>query len=183
MPWWLMEKGGWESRESVVAFARYAKTAFELFGDLVERWTTFNEPIVHIECGYLTGYHYPDIVDFKKAVQVGYHTLLAHAAAVAEFRKVNPDGQIGIILNITPAYAKSDSPEDLAAKEKADLLLAKSFLEPTVLGQVPSALITLLAEHQFTPVTEAGDRDLLAANRVDLIGVNYYQPLRVQAPN
>lgn len=182
MPWWLMEKGGWESRESVVAFARYAKTAFELFGDLVDRWTTFNEPIVHIECGYLTGYHYPDIVDFKKAVQVGYHTLLAHAAAVAEFRKVKPDGQIGIILNITPAYAKSDSPEDLAAKEKADLLLAKSFLEPTVLGQVPSALITLLAEHQLTPVTEARDQDLLAANRVDFIGVNYYQPLRVQAP-
>lgn len=182
MPWWLMEKGGWENRESVTAFARYAKTAFELFGDLVDRWTTFNEPIVHIECGYLTGYHYPDIIDFKKAVQVGYHTLLAHAAAVAEFRKVKPDGQIGIILNITPAYAKSDAPADLAAKEKADLLLAKSFLEPTVLGQVPPALITLLAEHQLTPVTEVGDRDLLAANRVDFIGVNYYQPLRVQAP-
>lgn len=182
MPWWLMEKGGWENRESVTAFARYAKTAFELFGDLVDRWTTFNEPIVHIECGYLTGYHYPDIIDFKKAVQVGYHTLLAHAAAVAEFRKVKPDGQIGIILNITPAYAKSDAPADLAAKEKADLLLAKSFLEPTVLGQVPSALVTLLAEQQLTPVTEVGDRDLLAANRVDFIGVNYYQPLRVQAP-
>ena len=182
MPWWLMEKGGWENRESVMAFARYAKTAFELFGDLVDRWTTFNEPIVHIECGYLTGYHYPDIIDFKKAVQVGYHTLLAHAAAVAEFRKVKPDGQIGIILNITPAYAKSDAPADLAAKEKADLLLAKSFLEPTVLGQVPPALKALLAEHQLTPVTEVGDRDLLAANRVDFIGVNYYQPLRVQAP-
>ncbi|MFL2082108.1 glycoside hydrolase family 1 protein [Latilactobacillus sakei] len=182
MPWWLMEKGGWENRESVTAFARYAKTAFELFGDLVDRWTTFNEPIVHIECGYLTGYHYPDIIDFKKAVQVGYHTLLAHAAAVAEFRKVKPDGQIGIILNITPAYAKSDAPADLAAKEKADLLLAKSFLEPTVLGQVPPALVTLLAEQQLTPVTEVGDRDLLAANRVDFIGVNYYQPLRVQAP-
>ncbi|SPS03623.1 glycoside hydrolase family 1 protein [Latilactobacillus sakei] len=182
MPWWLMEKGGWENRESVTAFVRYAKTAFELFGDLVDRWTTFNEPIVHIECGYLTGYHYPDIIDFKKAVQVGYHTLLAHAAAVAEFRKVKPDGQIGIILNITPAYAKSDAPADLAAKEKADLLLAKSFLEPTVLGQVPPALVTLLAEQQLTPVTEVGDRDLLAANRVDFIGVNYYQPLRVQAP-
>lgn len=182
MPWWLMEKGGWETRESVDAFAFYAKTAFELFGDLVDRWTTFNEPIVHIECGYLTGYHYPDIVDFKKAVQVGYHTLMAHTAAVAEFKKVKPDGQIGIILNITPAYAKSDAPADQVAKEKADLLLAKSFLDPTVLGKIPDALVELLAENDLLPVTEAADQQLIAANCVDFVGVNYYQPLRVQAP-
>lgn len=182
MPWWLMEKGGWETRESVDAFAFYAKTAFELFGDLVDRWTTFNEPIVHIECGYLTGYHYPDIVDFKKAVQVGYHTLMAHTAAVAEFKKVKPDGQIGIILNITPAYAKSDAPADQVAKEKADLLLAKSFLDPTVLGKIPDALVDLLAENDLLPVTEAADQQLIAANCVDFVGVNYYQPLRVQAP-
>ncbi|MCP8866592.1 glycoside hydrolase family 1 protein [Latilactobacillus curvatus] len=182
MPWWLMEKGGWETRESVDAFAFYAKTAFELFGDLVDRWTTFNEPIVHIECGYLTGYHYPDIVDFKKAVQVGYHTLMAHTAAVAEFRKVKPDGQIGIILNITPAYAKSDAPEDLMAKQNADLLLAKSFLDPTVLGVIPEELINLLTKHELLPMTKKGDRQLIADHCVDFIGVNYYQPMRVQAP-
>ncbi|XUB57093.1 6-phospho-beta-glucosidase [Enterococcus sp. DIV0724b] len=67
MPWWLMEKAGWETRESVDAFAFYANTCFELFGDLVERWTTFNEPVVHVECGYLYGYHYPAIIDLKKA--------------------------------------------------------------------------------------------------------------------
>ncbi|EAC9481379.1 glycoside hydrolase family 1 protein, partial [Listeria monocytogenes] len=48
MPWWLMEKGGWEARESVDHFAFYAKTAFEQFGDLVKKWATFNEPLVHI---------------------------------------------------------------------------------------------------------------------------------------
>ena len=53
MPWWLMEEGGWESRQSVDYFQRYARTAFELFGDLVNNWTTFNEPMVHIEMGYL----------------------------------------------------------------------------------------------------------------------------------
>ncbi|KAF1297275.1 6-phospho-beta-glucosidase [Enterococcus sp. JM4C] len=182
MPMWLMEKGGWEVRESVEVFAFYAKTAFEQFGDLVTKWTTFNEPIVHVECGYLYGYHYPDVVDFKKAVQVGYNTLMAHVRAVEEFRKVLPNGEIGIILNISPAYGRSASPEDEKAKEASDLLNINSFLDPAVHGQLPEALIQLVKEHQLTPETQSEDKALMQDNTVDFIGLNYYQPRRVQAP-
>ena len=36
MPWWMMEKGGWENREIVDHFAYYADQAFQAFGDLVK---------------------------------------------------------------------------------------------------------------------------------------------------
>lgn len=182
MPWWLMEKGGWEVRESVDAFGFFAQTAFELFGDLVHSWTTFNEPIVHVECGYMYGHHYPAIVDFKKAVQVGYHTVMAHVAAVEAFRQTKTEGTIGIILNISPSYARSQSPEDQQAKKIADLLNTKSFLDPCVLGIFPEDLVTLLAENNLSPITEADDLARIANNKVDFIGLNYYQPRRVQAP-
>jgi 6-phospho-beta-glucosidase len=182
MPMWLMEKGGWEVRESVEAFAFYAKTAFEQFGDIVTKWTTFNEPIVHVECGYLYGFHYPAVVDFKKAVQVGYNTLMAHVRAVEEFRKVLPNGEIGIILNISPAYSRSNSPEDERAKEASDLLNSNSFLDPAVHGKLPDALIQLVKENQLTPETQPEDKELMKKNTVDFIGLNYYQPRRVQAP-
>lgn len=182
MPMWLMEKGGWETRESVDAFAFYAKTAFEQFGDLIKTWTTFNEPIVHVECGYLGHYHYPAIVDFKKAVQVAYHTVMAHTYAVKAFKEMMPDGKIGIILNITPAYAKSDSNEDLKAKEASDLLDAKSFLDPAVKGEFPKALVDLLETHHLLPTTQSQDKKVMKENTVDFIGINYYQPKRVQAP-
>ncbi|MGC6767796.1 glycoside hydrolase family 1 protein [Enterococcus sp. LJL51] len=183
MPWWLMEKGGWETRESVDAFAFYAKTAFELFGDTVSYWTTFNEPLVHIECGYLYGYHYPAVVDFKRAVQVGYHTLMAHTRAVEEFRNAKvKNGRIGIILNISPAYARSDSKEDLQAKELADLINTKSFLEPAVHGVIPEKLTAVFRTHHLLPKIKVGDKELIRENTVDFIGLNYYQPRRVQAP-
>lgn len=182
MPWWLMEKGGWENRESVDAFAFYAKTAFEQFGDIVTYWTSFNEPIVHIECGYLGDAHYPAIHDFKKAIQVGYHTLMAHTAATEQLKKILPNAKMGIILNITPAYAKSDAPEDQKAAHLADLFLAKSFLDPAVKGSLPQELIDLVNEHQLTPEVKPEDKQLMKDNTVDFIGVNYYQPLRVQAP-
>ena len=182
MPWWLMEKGGWENRESVDDFAYYAKVAFEQFGDLVHKWTTFNEPTVHIECGYLYGYHYPAIVDMKKAIQVGYHTLMAHVKAVQTFRKTSIGGKIGIILNVLPAYSRSDSPEDLQAKQISDLLNTQSFLDPAVLGQVPSELIKVLKDNELLPVVNDGDKQLIHDNTVDFVGINYYQPRRVQAP-
>src|SRR3712207_83932 len=59
LPYALQEKGGWEAKETVWAYETYAKTCFELFGDLVDTWITFNEPIVPVECGYLGHYHYP----------------------------------------------------------------------------------------------------------------------------
>jgi len=183
MPWWLMERGGWETRTSVDAFAYYAKTCFELFGDLIKNWTTFNEPIVHIEAGYLFEFHYPAIVDFKKAVQVGYHTLMAHIMAVDAFKKSNLDGKIGIILNLTPVYTKEDATAaDLRAKEIADLLNVKSFLDPVVKGVFSEKLIEFLDGHELLPVTQPDDFKFITNNPVDFLGLNYYHPKRVQAP-
>ncbi|MHC5227766.1 glycoside hydrolase family 1 protein [Enterococcus sp. LJL99] len=183
MPWWLMEKGGWETRESVDYFAFYAKTAFEQFGDIVKRWATFNEPLVHIECGYLGDAHYPKVHDFKRAIQVGYHTLLAHALAVKAYREDQAnDGLVGTILNLSPVYPKSNEANDQKASEIADLIYIRSFLDPIVYGKFPEELITLYREHGLLPSSEDEDRQVFETNTVDFVGCNYYQPLRVQAP-
>ena len=79
MPLQLQQKGGWENREVVTSYVEYAKTCFELFGDRVTKWFTHNEPIVPVEGGYLYDFHYPNVVDFKRAVQVAYHSILSTA--------------------------------------------------------------------------------------------------------
>ncbi|EHC57817.1 beta-glucosidase, partial [Salmonella enterica subsp. enterica serovar Johannesburg str. S5-703] len=86
MPMVMQEKGGWENRDVVEAFGRYAQTCFTLFGDRVKHWFTFNEPIVPVEGGYLYDFHYPNVVDFKRAATVAYHTVLAHSTAVRAWR-------------------------------------------------------------------------------------------------
>ena len=59
--------GGWESKKVVDLYVKFAKKAFELFGDRVKYWTTFNEPMVVVEGEYLYKFHYPNISDGKKA--------------------------------------------------------------------------------------------------------------------
>ncbi|MFW0782433.1 glycoside hydrolase family 1 protein [Rossellomorea marisflavi] len=180
MPKEMQDQGGFENRRVIEAFARYAKICFELYGDRVKKWFTFNEPIVPVEGGYLYDFHYPTIVDGKKATQVAYHTMIASALAISEYRKVG-DGKIGIILNLTPSYPRSEHPADVKASKIADLFFNRSFLDPSVLGEYPQELIDLLADYDHLPATHEGDRELLKQNTIDLLGVNYYQPRRVKA--
>jgi len=181
MPLCMQEIGGWENDQVVEAYAEYAKKCFELFGDRVKYWFTFNEPIVHVEGGYLYNFHYPNIVDCKKAVLVAYHTVVAHAKAVEIYHGLNLGGKIGIILNLTPSYPRGQSPEDLEAAHLADLFFNRSFLDPVIKGEFPSDLVTILKERKLLPKVLPTDLKSIKQNKIDLLGVNYYQPRRVKA--
>ncbi|EPH6760949.1 glycoside hydrolase family 1 protein [Cronobacter dublinensis] len=180
MPLSLQEQGGFENRKVIDAFEAYARTCFELFGDRVTHWFTFNEPIVPVEGGYLYDFHYPNVVDFRRAATVAYHTMLAHARAVKAYHERNDGGEIGIILNLTPSYPRSQNPADVKAAHIADLMFNRSFLDPALRGTYPEDLVALLGEHDQLPACQPGDKELLAAGVVDLLGINYYQPRRIQ---
>lgn len=140
----------------VEAFGHYAQTCFKLFGNRVKHWFTFNEPIVPVEGGYLYDFHYPSVVDFKRAATVAYHTVLAHATAVRAYRDANHDGEIGVVLNLTPSYPRSQHPADVKAAHHADLLFNRSFLDPVLKGEYPADLVALLkGTISFRPASRA----------------------------
>ena len=92
----------------------------------------------------------------------------------------NNNGKIGNILNLSPVYARSSSPKDLLAKKNAEALHVNSFLYPTVYGKYSEYLIQILEENDLLPNAEENDNELLAKGKVDFLGVNYYQPIRVK---
>src|SRR5699024_77331 len=121
MPLELQNEGGWESREVVDAYTIYAQEAFRLFGDRVTKWVTSNRSLGTVECGYLCDFHCANVVAAGRAAQVAYNTMIAHAKAVEAFRSFEiKNGKIGIILNLTPSYPRSENPADLRASRIAD---------------------------------------------------------------
>lgn len=181
MPWLMQQQGGWTERTVVNAFSDYAALCFKLFADGVKYWITFNEPVVPVEGGYLYDFHYPNQRDFKAAAQAAFFTQLAHAKAVNAFRASGQQGKIGIVLNLTPSYPRSTAAEDKRAAHISDLLFNQSFLEPSLKGHYPVELIELLKKHGQLPEYAAEDLDEIATAAVDMLGVNYYHPRRVQA--
>lgn len=175
--------GGWESKHVVELFVNFAETAFKLFSDRVKYWTTFNEPMVVVEGQYLYQFHYPKVVDGRKAVQVLYNINLASAKAIKKFRELkceNNGGKIGIVLNLTPAYPRSNSEEDLRASKIADTMFNYSFLDPAVKGEFPELLVELLSKDGVLWESSEEELEIIKENKIDFLGVNYYQPRRVK---
>lgn len=185
LPVELFEKyGGWESKKVVELYVGFAKRCFELFGDRVKYWATHNEPMVVVEGEYLFQFHYPNIVDGKKAVQVAYNLNLASAKAIKAFRELAiDDAQIGTILNLTPTYAASERAEDQEAARIAELWNNKMFLEPAVYGHFPAELEELLTKDNVLWESTDEEKTILKENTVDFLGVNFYHPNRVKAPD
>ena len=178
--------GGWESRHVVELFIGFAEKCFQYFGDRVKEWVVHNEPMVVVDGEYLYQFHYPKLVDGKKAVQVAYHLNLATAKTIQLYREKGFDkegGRIGIVLNLTPTYAASEEPEDQAAAHFAELWNNKMFLEPAIHGHFPEELVSVLEKDGVLWKTEAGDEELFAENTVDFLGVNFYHPNRVKRPD
>ncbi len=181
LPWSIQQEGGWENRATADKFAFFAETCFKLFGDRVKNWFTFNEPIVVPYMGYMFDSMYPNVVDFSKAMNVAYHTVLAHAKAVESYRQLNQDGQIGVILNIAPAYPRSEHPEDVKAGHLADLFHNELFKQSCLKGVFPQEAIDFLKDLGTPIPIKDGDEQIISKGKVDILGLNYYAPSRVKA--
>ncbi|MGL4589090.1 MAG: glycoside hydrolase family 1 protein [Mycoplasmatales bacterium] len=183
MPDYLMKKyGGFESKHVVDLYAKFAQSCFELFGDRVKYWITFNEPIVPIEFGYFYDAHKPNKVDPKLAFQVGFNTMLAHAKAVNIYKQMNLTGEIGTIVNLTPVYSRSENEHDIKAADMCDLIYNRSFLEPIINGTFPAQLISIAKEFNLVPEYSQSECEEIKRAKIDFVGLNYYVPRRVMAP-
>ncbi len=185
LPVELYEKyGGWTSKHVVDLYVLFAKRCFNLFGDRVKDWTTFNEPMVVAEGEYMYQFHYPLKVDGKAAVQCIFNLNLASAKAIEAFHAsecAKMGGRIGIVINLTPAYPRSEDPADVAAADFAETFKNKSFLDPAVKGVFPQKLVEVLTRDGVLWEATADEMKTIHDNTVDFLGVNYYQPFRAKA--
>src|SRR5699024_1190688 len=65
----------------------------------------------------------------------------------------------------------------------AELFQAKSFLDPSVKGEYPEELVQIVKDANALPEYTDEELYIIKNNTADFLGVNYYQPLRVQAPS
>src|SRR5699024_5296418 len=130
---------------------------------------TFNESIVHEEWGYSYQYHYPMKVDAKAAAQVADYTQLARSMAVKACHEADATYRISIILTLTPAYPRSEHPADQKAARAAELFQAKSFLDPSVKGEYPEELVSMLKQHDLLPEYTEEELAIIRENTIDFL--------------
>jgi beta-glucosidase len=181
LPQALEDEGGWASRDVAERFAEYAELVFDGLGDLVEDWTTHNEPYVTSFLGYALGTKAPGATDWQRALRASHHVLLSHGRVVRAFRETGRNGRIGITTDLTVARAGRDRDDDRAAARRLDGHHNRWFLDPLFRGEYPADMLELY-EKRFGPLEAIQADDLgTIAQPIDYLGVNFYRPNLVMA--
>lgn len=172
LPQPLQDLGGWTSREVAHRFAEYAAHVAGRLGDRVASIATLNEPWCSSFLSYEIGEHAPGHRgDRRGALAAAHHLLLGHGQAMQAMRAQGVKAELGIVLNLTPAYPATDSPADRDAARRADGTANRWFLDPIYRGAYPEDLLADFAGD--LPDIRDGDLDVIAAP-LDFLGVNYY---------
>ncbi len=171
LPAALQAKGGWANRDTVHHFVDYASHVSQRLGDRVTSIATHNEPWVMATMGNETGEFAPGIKNRATAMQVSHHLLLSHGLVLQALRAQGCKSKLGIVLNLSPIVAATDSSEDMAFAKFKDGRLNRWYLDPLFKMTYPSDVFEFLGDD--APEIHQGDlRDI--ATPMDFLGVNYY---------
>jgi beta-glucosidase len=180
LPQAIQDEGGWANRDTAYRFAEYATAAYDALDGLVGSWITQNEPWVTAFEGHGYGTKAPGQQDWPTALRVAHHVLLSHGLAVRAFRdRSGTEGEIGIALNLTPAYPVNGTRADRAAAHLMDGFHNRWFLDPVLRGAYPADMVEELTR-RFGPLDAVEPGDLATISEpIDFLGVNYYFSTRV----
>ena len=169
--------GGFKSRQCAEYFADYACFVVDKFRDRVRQWITINEPWVYAMVGHLKGVHAPGLKSLKAGSAVLHNLLYAHGLAYRAVKKIDSDLKVGITLNLSPCYPKTDSPKDEASAVIFDHFFNRCQLEPLFRGRYAPQLVKMVK--WFLPKFDPHDMKVIHSG-MDFLGVNYYTRIRAR---
>jgi beta-glucosidase len=128
--------------------------------------------------GYETGEHAPGRKEPAAALAAAHHLLLAHGRAVPVIRSNVKDAHVGLVVNLVPGYAASDSAIDYEALRRFDGFFNRWYLDPIFFGRYPDDAIADRVQQGHLssttlPFVKDGDLQQIAAP-IDWLGINYY---------
>lgn len=178
LPYKLQLKGGFGNREVIKWFTNYANVLFDAFGDEVEYWSTFNEPIA-LYVGYAQGTFAPGLTDEKYARQVLHNALVCHGETVKLFHSKHfKIAKIGVVIDVWKHYPKEPGhPMDEALCTYNNEVEGYGiFMNALYFGEYSQEYMNYLREHDVVPVIEEGDMETISTP-MDFHGVNFYTGL------
>ena len=185
LPYGLVEAyNGWEGREVIDCFVRYAKTVFDRYHDKVKYWLTFNEinsstmPMgAVLNTGTIRGYEGPitKIPDKKQErFQALHHMFLASALAVKYAHDNYPGIMVGDMNIMATSYPLTPNPDDVIENMQHENIMNWFCSDVQVRGAYPFYIQRYFDENGIVIKKEAGDDQILKEGTVDFYTCSYY---------
>src|SRR3954469_24887565 len=172
--------GGWQNRDTALAFADYAGYMAGQLSDRVHHFMTVNELRCFTDLGHLQGVHAPGLqLPPAQVNQVRHHGVLAHGLGVQAIRAhAKPGTQVGIADNTTMFVPVIETPEHIAATRTAVREENAMFLTAVLEGQYLDEY--LAQEGANAPKGESGGMPAIG-RPLDFVALNISAPEWVRA--
>lgn len=168
---------GWESKETIHHFARYANVILNEFKNDVTYWIIFNELNMTVFSPYTGAGILQERIVSKNIETAKYkaihHQFLAAAKVTSIARSINPGFKIGCMIARLENYAATCRPEDQFSALQDDQLNC-FFLDVSVRGKYPGYMTRFFAEHDIEFEITEEEKRLLASNTSDFISFSFY---------
>ena len=180
LPQPLEDRGGWQNRDTAVAFADYAGYVAQKLGDVLKNFMTMNEISTFVDLGYGNGLHAPGLkLTPGKLAQARHYAVLGHGLAVQAIRAhARPGTKVGSAENLTATTPVYNAPEHVAAARKAIVEENAGYLNVMRTGKYTDRYLQKLGADapKFTP-----EEMRAIGSPLDFQGINIYQPAFVRA--
>ena len=165
--------GGWRDRRVADAFAKYADTIVQAYGDRVKNWITLNEILCFTKRGYGTGQKAPGLTLSDQIVnQTYHHALLCHGHGVRAVREFGGKGaRVGLTDNSNVGVPVTETEADIAAARAHFVQTNWRTLDPIYRGRYDPAF--LRSTGADAPVFQKSDFKLISLP-TDFLGLNIY---------
>ena len=185
MPYHLVEKyNGWESRELIELFERYAKTVLDRYHDKVRWWLTFNEINLGasaagalFETSMIRGFEGPGSevkVTPQQCYQALHHQFVASGRVVRYAHEHYPELKMGNMDCFILTYAATCDPADVWANQVEMDRMNWYCSDVQVRGAYPYYARRYWREHGIELDVRDGDLEDIAAGKIDFYTFSYY---------
>ncbi|MFM2368416.1 MAG: hypothetical protein RL619_716 [Bacteroidota bacterium] len=184
-PFALVQKGGWSNPEMINWYKNYAKIVLERYGKKVKHFITFNEPYIEFFVAeYLMNMEQskePAVTRFARGMMKAHRQMVASAEVIKMYHEMNLGGKIGMTFNFSPCSPLDpNNPKDVEASALQEKLLNTVFLDGYFKGTYPKEVVDLFTKYDPAFQPTAADMKILAANKPDFLGINFYAPALVK---
>jgi beta-glucosidase len=180
LPQALQDKGGWENRDTALAFADYAGYVASQLGDRIHHWMTMNEIRSFTELGYGNGLHAPGMrVGPKRLAQLTHYAVLGHGLAVKAIRAHASKGPlVGLADNANVTCPILNDEANIRAARTAYQEENAQYLNVIMTGKYTAAYLKRLGPNA-PHFTEEEMKTI--SQPLDFVGLNVYAPSWVRA--
>jgi beta-glucosidase len=180
LPQALEDRGGWQNRDTALAFADYCGYTVKQLSDRISHYMTMNELDSFVELGYGNGTFAPGLkLDLGGLAQVRHYSVLAHGMAVQAIRAAAKAGtKVGLAQDAKATTPIIEDAENIRAAHSALREENAEYLTVIMEGKYTDAYLKKLGASapKFTP-----EEMKIISSPIDFLGLNIYRPEYVRA--